>query len=274
MRVTMNDVALAAGVNKATVSRVLRGDPRISSVTVERVWEAIKALDYRPDAIARGLSSGSSGTVGLLFRDLSVSWAGEFLAGFERVLSRHGSECIVRSTGSDRQQRRNAMFRLLSRRVDGLVWLDGLPEPDAEVPGVTVGEAPQSGVSVAVDTEAAASLLRDLARGREVEILQGERPFFPGIGRFLPVQGKEGGGTVRFYDGTLPSGRETAPDDSDVICTTRKHPVHSCEAWNLFWPAFELGTLSGRILLNTMLGRGVRPETVRALPVLSAPSGD
>ncbi len=57
MRVTMSDVARAAQVNKATVSRVLRGDPRISSATSEKVWAAIKDLGYRPDAIARGLSS-------------------------------------------------------------------------------------------------------------------------------------------------------------------------------------------------------------------------
>ncbi|HDQ93285.1 MAG TPA: LacI family transcriptional regulator, partial [Synergistetes bacterium] len=65
----MSDVAAAAGVNKATVSRVLRGDPRISSSTAEKVWETIKKLGYRPDAIARGLSSRRSDTLGLFFRD-------------------------------------------------------------------------------------------------------------------------------------------------------------------------------------------------------------
>ncbi|HPK43333.1 MAG TPA: LacI family DNA-binding transcriptional regulator, partial [Synergistales bacterium] len=50
MRVTMSDVARAAQVNKATVSRVLRGDARISPATVEKVWAAIKELGYRPDA--------------------------------------------------------------------------------------------------------------------------------------------------------------------------------------------------------------------------------
>jgi len=268
----MADVADAAEVNKATVSRVLRGDSRISSSTGERVWAAIKALGYRPDAIARGLSSRSSDTIGVFFRDLSVPWTGEFLAGFERVVSRHGSECIVRSTGSDKQQRRNAMFRLLSRRVDGFVWLDGPPEPDAEVPGVTVGTKFPSWVSVVVDTEAAANLLLGLAGERDIEILQGERPFFPDIGTFLPDVKKGEGGAVRVFDGVLPPDVKTDPRDTLVICTTRKCPVISCSSWRLYWPAFELGTLSARVLLNTIRGKGVRPETVRLLPVLSGPS--
>ncbi|MGB4096800.1 MAG: LacI family DNA-binding transcriptional regulator, partial [Acetomicrobium sp.] len=44
----MVDVAKEAGVDKATVSRVLRGDPRISLKTRERVWEVIRRLDYKP----------------------------------------------------------------------------------------------------------------------------------------------------------------------------------------------------------------------------------
>ncbi|MDO9508976.1 MAG: LacI family DNA-binding transcriptional regulator [Thermovirgaceae bacterium] len=274
MRVTMSDVAAEAGVNKATVSRVLRGDPRISSATGERVWSTIKALGYRPDAIARGLSSRSSDTIGVFFRDLSAPWAGEFLAGFERVVSRHGSECMIRATGADPQQRRNAMFRFLSRRVDGFVWLDGLPEPDAEVPGITVGIPSPSGVSVLVDIEVAASLLQGLAGDRDIEIVQGERPFFPGIHSFLPVVKKKESGTVRVYDGNLPPDTETEHGDILVICTTRKCPVLSPDSWRLYWPAFELGTLSARVLLNTIRGRGARPETVRLLPVLSGPSRD
>lgn len=274
MRVTMSDVAAAAGVNKATVSRVLRGDPRISSATGERVWTAIKTLGYRPDAIARGLSSRSSDTIGVFFRDLSVPWAGEFLAGFERVVSRHGSECIVRSTGSDQQQRRNAMFRLLSRRVDGFVWLDGPPEPDAEVPGIAVGSLFPAGVSVVVDMEAAATLLRGLAGERNIELSQGERAFFAGMGAFLPGAEKREGGAVRVFDGILPPEKGIDTGDTLVICTTRKCPVISCSSWRLYWPAFELGTLSARVLLNTIKGRGVRPETVRLLPVLSGPSRD
>ncbi|HPJ48055.1 MAG TPA: hypothetical protein PK162_04125 [Synergistales bacterium] len=42
-------------------------------------------------------------------------------------------------------------------------------------------------------------------------------------------------------------------------------------AWKLYWPAFELGTLSARLLLNTIQAKGVRPGAVSVLPVLSGP---
>jgi LacI family transcriptional regulator len=267
----MSDVAAAAGVNKATVSRVLRGDPRISSSTAEKVWGTIKALGYRPDAIAKGLSSRSSDTVGLFFRDLAVPWAGEFLAGFERVTSRQGCECMFRSTGSDRQQIRNAMYRLISRRVDGLVWIDCPPEPDSGVPGVAVGLEYAEGVSVMVDPGPAVSSLTALADGRAVKIRQGERPLFPGIISLVPREKTGKSGTVRVFDGVAPPCGESFPDDVIVVCTTRKSVVPAKGCWKLYWPAFELGTLSARVLLNTIKGRGVRPDIVRLLPVLSGP---
>lgn len=64
MKVKMEDVAKLANVNKATVSRALKGDSRISASTRERVWKAAKALGYQPDAVARGLSSNRTGLLG------------------------------------------------------------------------------------------------------------------------------------------------------------------------------------------------------------------
>ena len=69
MSVTMVDVAKEAGVDKATVSRVLRGDPRISLKTRERVWEVIRRLDYKPNALARGLSEKKSGFVSIVSKN-------------------------------------------------------------------------------------------------------------------------------------------------------------------------------------------------------------
>jgi len=269
MRVTMSDVARAAEVNKATVSRVLRGDPRISPATSEKVWAAIKDLGYRPDAIARGLSSRSSETVGLFIRDLATPWAGEFLAGFERVISRHGMEFMIRATASDPQQRRNAMFRLLSRRVDGFVWLDGPPEPDAGVPGVAVGTKREDGISVLVDNSSAAEQLTRLAGERDIILHQGENPFFRGIQPLLPRAQKKGAGVVSVYDGTPPPMDIASSEDTKVICATRKHPHVPPGNWTLYWPAFELGTLSARLLLNIIQGKGLRPGTVTVLPSLS-----
>ena len=98
MRVTMQDVADRAGVDKATVSRVLRGDHRISEKTKIKVMESVRALDYRLDRNARNLSTKSSGLAGVVVRDLTEPWAGAFVAGLERALSNSGYDVILKST--------------------------------------------------------------------------------------------------------------------------------------------------------------------------------
>lgn len=271
MRVTMADVAKAARVNKATVSRVLRGDARISPTTVERVWAAIKELGYRPDAIARGLSSSRSDTVGVFLEDISSPWGSEYLAGLERVFSRHGIDFILRATGGDPQQRHNALSGLLSRRVDGFILADGGPEPEADIPAITVGRKREGSVSVSVDMDSAACRLIRLADGRRIELFQGEKPLFPGIGSLLPIDGATRKGSLRLFDGLLPPRNGSSPDDADVICATRRCPMVPTGAWKLYWPAFELGTLSARLLLNIIQEKGVRPQVVSVLPVLSGP---
>ena len=271
MRVTMSDVARAAQVNKATVSRVLRGDARISPGTAEKVWVAIKELGYRPDAIARGLSSSRSDTVGVFLEDISLPWAAEYLAGLERVLSRHGVDIIPRATGGDPQQRYNALSGLLSRRVDGFILFDNGPAPEADIPSVIVGPKREGGHTVSVDLGSAAAQLVRLADGRAVKLFQGENPFFPGIGALLPDGAPKKEGTVRLFDGLLPQGEGTSPGDTLVISAARRCPAVPTGAWKLYWPAFELGNLSARLLLNIIQGKGVRPQAVSVLPVLSGP---
>ena len=80
MKVTMQDVALEAGVDKATVSRVLKGDHRISEKTRIRVMEAVRALNYRLDKNARNLSTSSSGLIGVVVRDFSFDWFPHFMS--------------------------------------------------------------------------------------------------------------------------------------------------------------------------------------------------
>lgn len=66
MAVTIRDVAKEAKVAPSTVSRVIGGSPKISDETKERVMEAIKKLNYQPNAIARSLANNSTHTLGLI----------------------------------------------------------------------------------------------------------------------------------------------------------------------------------------------------------------
>lgn len=66
---TIKDVAERAGVSAMTVSRVLNGESRVRDETRERVLEAMKALDYRPNISARSLAKARSFFLGLLYNN-------------------------------------------------------------------------------------------------------------------------------------------------------------------------------------------------------------
>ncbi len=66
MRVTIKEVAKLAGVSPSTVSRVLTDHPKISQATKDRVWKAMKELDYHPNVTARKLATNATKTIGLV----------------------------------------------------------------------------------------------------------------------------------------------------------------------------------------------------------------
>ena len=119
-----------------------------------------------------------------------------------------------------------------------------------------------------MDLGSAASQLASLPTDRRSD---SPNPFFPGIGALLPDDAPKKKGTVRLFDGLLPQEEGTSPDDTVVISATRRCPAVPPGAWKLYWPAFELGTLSARLLLNIIQGKGVRPQVVSVLPALTGP---
>jgi len=275
MKVTMADVAAAAGVNKATVSRVLRGDARISQTTCEKVWAAAKRLHYRPDAVARGLSSRRNDLIGVVFRELSVPWAGTFLSGMDRVLGRLGLDCIVKETDADEGRRSHAVQRLVSRHADGLVFVDDIPQDTAGLSVVSIGPPNPSGTCVSVDLEAAAAILRVFAGARKILYVAGEKPIFTGLGKFLQQEGNKPEGTLLVCDGANPEEPASLrqPQDEIVICGSRREAL--CPGvWVLEYPAFEMGVLTARILVNSLRNRGVRPQAVTLVPSLFSPDGE
>ena len=68
MAVTIHDVAKLAGVNSSTVSRVINGKATITPDTKERVYVAMRKLDYHPNSLARSLASGLSGAIGVVVK--------------------------------------------------------------------------------------------------------------------------------------------------------------------------------------------------------------
>lgn len=261
----MVQVAGEAGVDKATVSRALKGDPRISLATRERVWEAVKRLGYEPDAVAKGLSSSRSEMVAVVFRSLSPEWTGCFLSGVERVLAKGRMDFMVRSTGDLPGARESLLRTLSARRMDGLIWLDPEMPRLPGMPTVTVGFRLEGAHSVLIDEEEGLLRLRSLAGEAPVTYRPGPEALFRGMGEKLakpPASRVSPPGWV-FCDGTFPERGERA------ILACGQSPGHNPSNLPLLvWPAFETGVLSARLLLNSLKQQANLPGVVLVRPRL------
>jgi LacI family transcriptional regulator len=120
-RVTMADVAREAGVSKMTVSRVVNKKGEISPTTREHVLEVIKRLGYRPSAIARGLATNRTGTIGLVVPDIANPFFSEIARGVEDKAYAADYNVFLCSTYEDPRRERAVLNSLEEKLVDGLL---------------------------------------------------------------------------------------------------------------------------------------------------------
>ncbi|HZL04554.1 MAG TPA: LacI family DNA-binding transcriptional regulator [Coriobacteriia bacterium] len=117
---TIKDVARAANVSTASVSRVLAGHPRTSGMR-ERVIAAADALNFRPNAVARSLRTTGTKTVGLVVSDLRNPFFTELARAVEDTARGAGYSVIVGNADEDPAQQDHYVRFLLERQVDGLI---------------------------------------------------------------------------------------------------------------------------------------------------------
>ncbi len=122
-RITLRDVAGAAGVSVATVSRALNEDPQISVATRERVAATAEALGYVPDLAARSLAVRVSRTFGLMVPDATDPIHGSVVAGFEQAAHAAGYTVIVANSQGDPARQRRAIREFSAHRADGLALM-------------------------------------------------------------------------------------------------------------------------------------------------------
>jgi LacI family transcriptional regulator len=120
-RVSIKDVAKYAGVSTATVSHVINQTRFVSEETRQKVLAAIETLNYQPSAIARGLATNATQTIGLIISDVTNPFFTAVARGVEDEITRHGYHTIFCNTDED-PIRENEYLRLLSaRQIDGLI---------------------------------------------------------------------------------------------------------------------------------------------------------
>jgi len=119
-RVTMKDVAQAAGVSVTTVSHVINTSRHVDSATKARVLETIEQLGYLPNSIARSLRSGKTRIVALIVPDASNPFFADVARQIENIGYQQGYSVILCNSDNDPAKQSNYINTLLAQQVDGV----------------------------------------------------------------------------------------------------------------------------------------------------------
>lgn len=131
--ITIYDVAREAKVSMATVSRVVNGNTNVRKDTKDRVMEVIKRLHYQPNAVAQGLASKRTTTVGLIVPDLTNLYFAELSKGIDDIALLYKYNIIITSIENQLMKEDQAIQGLLNKQVDGVIYMaDNLPNEAAE----------------------------------------------------------------------------------------------------------------------------------------------
>jgi len=122
MPATIRDVAKAAGVSVATVSRALNGSDSVVAETRQRVLDAAAALRFVPSNAARSLSLRSTQTIGAMLPDLHGEYFSELIRGIDLAARAKGLHLLLSSSHGDADEAAAAL-RAMNGRVDGLLLM-------------------------------------------------------------------------------------------------------------------------------------------------------
>ncbi|SCW39312.1 transcriptional regulator, LacI family [Paenibacillus tianmuensis] len=109
----------------ATVSRVVNNNPNVKPQTRKKVFEAIERLGYRPNAVARGLASKKTTTVGVVIPDISNSIFSEVARGIEDIANMYHYNIILSNADKKKEKEIRVINTLLEKQVDGLLFMGG-----------------------------------------------------------------------------------------------------------------------------------------------------
>lgn len=120
-RITIREVAEAAGVSLGTASRALNRAGRVSEEAIAAVTKAARRLGYEPDAVAQSMRTKSTGAIGLLVSDFSNPLYARILMAVESRLQAAGYALLLANTHNDGKRERSLIDLFRRRRVDGLI---------------------------------------------------------------------------------------------------------------------------------------------------------
>jgi DNA-binding LacI/PurR family transcriptional regulator len=166
-RATVYDVAVAAGVSVATVSRYVAGSGYVGQATGARIASAVARLGYVPNRAAASLKSRRSGLIGFVVSDLQNPFVAELAAGIGARARTHGFGMVLADSQGQAQHTVEAIELLRSHGVDGVIvtpptsaalneLLLGLHEQGIPVVGIGLHSSPERIDVATVDTRSGA----------------------------------------------------------------------------------------------------------------------
>ena len=121
--ITIYDVAREAGVSMATVSRVVNGNKNVKENTRKKVLEVIDRLDYRPNAVARGLASKKTTTVGVVIPNIANSYFATLAKGIDDIASMYKYNIVLASSDENDDHEVAVINSLFAKQVDGIIFM-------------------------------------------------------------------------------------------------------------------------------------------------------
>lgn len=119
--VKIKDVANAAGVSTATVSRVLTNKPHVREEVRKRVQQVIKELNYRPNRVAQSLRANTSRVIALIVADIENSFFPKVSRAVDDAAQEHGYNVMVCNTNEDPKKEQRCLDMLLVEKVAGII---------------------------------------------------------------------------------------------------------------------------------------------------------
>ena len=165
---TQKELAVRAGVSAGTVSNVISGTKPVAEKSRQKVLEAIRALNSKPNLIARSLKTNRTNTIGLIVPDITISFYTNIIRSAELAARAQGYFLIVLDSQHSHELEVQ-LLGLLHQRVDGILFVtagdyewsdDGLRQIVAGLPVVCVDRRPErlNVDSVGVDDKGAAQI--------------------------------------------------------------------------------------------------------------------